>query len=48
MSEREPGFARLATTVVDVDGLTVDVIVDRLLTDDQGRKSIESPNSCQR
>lgn len=48
MSEREPGFARLATTVVDVDGLTVDAIVDRLLTDDQGRKSIESPNSCHR
>lgn len=31
MREREPGFARLATTIVDVDGLTVDDIVERLL-----------------
>ena len=48
MSAREPGFARLATTIVDVDGLTADAIVDTLLADDQGRKSIESPNSCHR
>jgi shikimate kinase len=31
MREREPGFAHLATTIVDVDGLTVDAIVDSLL-----------------
>jgi shikimate kinase len=31
MREREPGFARLATTVVDVDGLSVDAIVGRVL-----------------
>ncbi len=31
MREREPGFARLATTVLDVDGLSVEAIVDRLL-----------------
>jgi shikimate kinase len=48
MSEREPAFDRLANDVVDVDGLTVDAIVDRILADDQGRKSIESPNSCHR
>jgi shikimate kinase len=33
MREREPGFARLATSVVDVDGLTVDAIVDRIAGD---------------
>jgi shikimate kinase len=33
VNEREPGFARLATRVVDVDGLSVDAIVDRLLSD---------------
>lgn len=48
MSAREPGFARLATAIVDVDGLTPDAIVDALLGEDQGRKSIESPNSCHR
>ncbi len=48
MSEREPTFARLATTIVDVDGLSVDAIVDRILAEGQGRKIIESPNSCQR
>ncbi len=31
MREREPGFARLASTVIDVDDLTVGAIVDRLL-----------------
>ena len=31
MREREPGFARLATTVVDVDEVSVDAIVDQLL-----------------
>ena len=31
MREREPGFARLATTIVDVDGLPVDAVVDRIL-----------------
>jgi shikimate kinase len=30
--EREPGFARLASTIIDVDGLTVDAIVDALIT----------------
>jgi shikimate kinase len=31
MREREPGFARLATSVIDVDGLPVDAIVDTIL-----------------
>ncbi len=30
LAEREPGFARLATLVVDVDDLTVEAIVDRI------------------
>ena len=48
MREREPGFARLAGRVVDVDGLSVSGIVDRILETDQGRNSIELPNSCHR
>jgi shikimate kinase len=48
MSEREHAFDRLADDIVDVDGLTVEAIVDRILANDQGRKSIESPNSCHR
>ncbi len=31
MREREPGFASLATSVVDVDGLPVEAIVDRIV-----------------
>ena len=31
MDARAPGFARLASTIVDVDSLSVDAIVDRLL-----------------
>ena len=31
LAEREPGWARLATTVVDVDGRAVDDIVDRIV-----------------
>jgi shikimate kinase len=34
MRDREPGFARLATTIIDVDGLTVDAIVERILAVD--------------
>ena len=41
MREREPGYARLAGRVVDVDGLSVRDIVDRVLETDQGRNSIE-------
>jgi shikimate kinase len=31
MRQREPGFARLATTTIDVDGLPVDAIVEQIL-----------------
>ena len=48
MAEREPAFRRLATVVVDVDGLSAAEIVARILAEDQGSRSIESPNSCQR
>jgi shikimate kinase len=34
MHEREPGFARLATAIIDVDGLPADAIVEQILEAD--------------
>jgi shikimate kinase len=36
MRKREPGFARLANLIVDVDGLSVDAVVDAVMSGQTG------------